>query len=258
MANIHLPIRSIFSPRALRPVILCPGRGGAFECHAGGHLVGGVVLEHIEDEALLDGLLHRVQVKRLQLLGDRVTPAEQLQGLRLRGGGEREVAQALVRVTVGRHRRQGILVSSWFLQVELLGVLGEVEHLPDGLRRTSRLGGVSFIGDDREPLPRQLLLVRRVLQRRQGIGEGLQGHSDDLCRPAGEYLRQPGGFRPTARFDGLEGPGDGLQLVDCVLKLTVKDLPVSDDEDGVKDLLAGLIVEGCQAVGGPSNRVGLA
>lgn len=56
-----------------------------------GDLVGGVVGEHVEDEPLLDGLLHRVQV---EWLGQRAAvrdAAEQFEGLGLRGGGEREV-----------------------------------------------------------------------------------------------------------------------------------------------------------------------
>src|SRR5699024_11303387 len=103
------------------------------------------------------GVLHRVPVNRLLRVGRGGAPSEQLQSVRLRGGGEREVAQPLAGIALSGHRRQGILVSSWFRQVKLLGVLGEVEHLPDGLRGTSRLRGVSFIGDDREPLSRQLL-----------------------------------------------------------------------------------------------------
>ena len=53
----------------------------------GPHLVGRIVAEHIKDEALLDGLPHRVGVE-----GDEVTVrgfgAEQAQGLALGGGGE--------------------------------------------------------------------------------------------------------------------------------------------------------------------------
>lgn len=51
-------------------------------------MVGRVVAEHIKDEALFDGLPHRVSIE-----GDEVTirgfGSEQAQGLALRGGGER-------------------------------------------------------------------------------------------------------------------------------------------------------------------------
>src|SRR5699024_6692119 len=44
--------------------------------YTGGHLEGGVVFEHIENKPLLNGLFHRVQVKRLQLLASRIAPAK--------------------------------------------------------------------------------------------------------------------------------------------------------------------------------------
>ena len=53
--------------------------------------VGRVVLEHVEDEALLNGLLHRVQVERdLVDLVPGLRSPEQLQRLALRGRGEGE------------------------------------------------------------------------------------------------------------------------------------------------------------------------
>ena len=55
----------------------------------------GVVLQNVQDEALLDGLLHRVAVECKvphRAVGLRVGLAEDLQRLVLRGGSEREVA----------------------------------------------------------------------------------------------------------------------------------------------------------------------
>ena len=54
--------------------------------------VGRVVREHVEDEALLDGLPHAVDVERLGLAA-RARAAEQLQRLALGRGGEGEEAQ---------------------------------------------------------------------------------------------------------------------------------------------------------------------
>ena len=54
-----------------------------------------VVRQHVQDEALLDRLLHGVAVKGVMpdgAVGLRVGRAEDLQRLVLRGGGEREVA----------------------------------------------------------------------------------------------------------------------------------------------------------------------
>ena len=54
-------------------------------------LVGRVVLEHIEDEAFLDGLPHAVEMERLGF-AVRSRPAENLQRLVLRRGREGEEA----------------------------------------------------------------------------------------------------------------------------------------------------------------------
>ena len=72
-----------------------------------GGAVGGVVLQHIEDETFLDGLAHGVQVERLGLVVGarrqcRIGRAtEQLQGLGLGRGGKGVVADALVGRTGG-------------------------------------------------------------------------------------------------------------------------------------------------------------
>ena len=69
-----------------------------------GGAVGGVVAQHIEDKTLLNGLAHRVKVKRLRLVAGagrqcRVGWAtEQLQGLGLGRGGKGVIANALVRL----------------------------------------------------------------------------------------------------------------------------------------------------------------
>ena len=67
-----------------------------------GQLVGRVVLQHVEDEAFLDGLPHRIDVERRGqvvrsggLAGVRAA-AEQLQRLGLGRGGEGDVGDAVV------------------------------------------------------------------------------------------------------------------------------------------------------------------
>ncbi len=57
-------------------------------------LVGGVALQHVEDETLLDSLPHAVKVERLEL-AVLTLPAEQLQGLGLRRSGEGEEGEVL-------------------------------------------------------------------------------------------------------------------------------------------------------------------
>ncbi|MDQ3462613.1 MAG: hypothetical protein M3471_06245, partial [Actinomycetota bacterium] len=60
--------------------------------------------QHVEDEALLDGLAHGVQVERLVAVGDRVVAAEQLERAGLGGGGEGEERQVRL-LAPGRHCR---------------------------------------------------------------------------------------------------------------------------------------------------------
>ena len=67
--------------------------------------VGQVIAQHVEDESLVDGLAHRVGVKRLPVAGLRVLAAEELESLVLGSCGEREIRQ--VRVLAPRQRRGG-------------------------------------------------------------------------------------------------------------------------------------------------------
>ena len=56
-------------------------------------LVRRVVREHVHDEALFDGLPHRVEVEGLVDLGLRIEAPEHLQRPALRSGGEGEVRE---------------------------------------------------------------------------------------------------------------------------------------------------------------------
>ena len=146
-------------------------------------LVRGVVAQHVEDEALLDGLLHRVQVERMRRAVDALVP-EQFQGLGLRGGGEREERQVL-RLRPGGHlRRQHVLGVDRAAVVEFVQLGGRQGRL-EPLGRFPGLRGVGLVGDDREVLALQVGLGADQLQ---GEGEGLDGDDDDL-RPAGAARR---------------------------------------------------------------------
>ncbi len=87
-----------------------------------GRTVGGVVLQHIEDEAFLNGLAHGIQVERLGLVirtrrQRRIGRAtEQLQGLGLGRSGKGVVADALV----GRAGGHGSIQQ--FLCTDLLSI----------------------------------------------------------------------------------------------------------------------------------------
>ena len=86
-------------------------------------LVGRVVLEHVEDEALLDGLAHGVEVEGLGLaVGPR--PAEDLQRLVLGRGREGEEADVGLPAPLGHgledfcpHSRAGSPQSAYFARL---------------------------------------------------------------------------------------------------------------------------------------------
>ena len=110
---------------------------------------GGVAAQHVEDEALLDGLLHRVRVERQVLDGAiwlRRGVAEQLEGLVLRRGREGEVAG------VGEHAvtvdETVYLVLEGVLVIVARLAVGGAEGCAHGRSGASALAGVGFVDDD--------------------------------------------------------------------------------------------------------------
>src|SRR5262249_17306145 len=126
-------------------------------------LVGKVIAQYVEDEALLDGLPHRVDVERLHLAGLRIAAAEQLQRLRLGRGGEREMRQ--VRVPAPGQRRGSEQVA---VGVDIVGA-EPAERLLQRVRRLTRLRRMRLVDDDRVPALTQLgdfiKYERKLLQR---------------------------------------------------------------------------------------------
>ena len=215
-------------------------------------LVGGVVAQHVEDEALLDGLLHRVQVERVRHAVDALVP-EQLQGLGLRGGGEREERQVLRLGPGGHLRRQHVLGVDGAAVLEIVqlgGRQGRLEPLGGfpGLRR------VGLVGDDREVLALQVGLGADQLQ---GEGEGLDGDDDDL-RPARQRVGQLLRLRPAQPGDVGDHPWGAVDLADRLLQLRIQHVAVGDHDDRVEHRLVGLVVQHRQPVRQPGDAVGLA
>ena len=160
----------------LRPVL-------AVVCEPERQLVRRVVLQHIEDEAFLDGLAHGIDVERLrQVVGagglGRVGPAaEQLQGLGLRGGREGDIGDTGVRPGTGSHLRgQNVFVADFPAVGQLVQLLGAQQLLQLG-RRFAGLAGMGFVGNHGKALA---LGGRQLLHLGQGEGEGLDGADDDL------------------------------------------------------------------------------
>jgi len=219
-------------------------------------LVGGVVGQHIEDEALLDGLLHGVQVKRLRpaaVVG--VGRAEQLQGLALRGRREGEERQVRLASAGGDGARQGILGGRHALQYQagvvglggrefLLGG-GVREHLLEVAGGVAGLRGVGLIDD------------HRVAARRQPVDlveherELLQRGDDDARLLAREGVGELAGVLVDAHHHAV----GVLELVHGVLQLPVEYPPVGDDHHLVEHRPVGRVVQTCEAVGQPGDGV---
>ena len=141
----------------------------------------GVVGQHIDDEALLDGLLHRVGVERSVPSGAvRVRDGlpEHLQRLVLRGRGERKVARVGQQL-LGFDDPVDLILDALLL----IAVLPTAECTGDRRRRLRALRGVGFIDHDREAAP--LVLCADVVE---DVGELLDRGDDDLLasrdRPA--------------------------------------------------------------------------
>ncbi len=202
-----------------------------------GHLVVGVVLQHIEDKALFDRLAHGVDVEGLGLVlfrwgqGRIGQAAEQLQGFRLGGRGKGEVAEVAAVAPGGDGGVEDIFRGEFHI---VGGVLGQQHlfQLPGGgagLRR------VRLVGDDRIAA---LLEADAVLDRLEHKGEGLDGDDDDRLRVL-QRLRQL--LRLGAVADVAVDPPDHaidvFELVDGVLQLIIEHGAVGDDDDRMELLV---------------------
>ena len=107
--------------------------------------VGGVVLHHVENETLLDGLPHGVEVKRLRQSARALAP-EQLQRLALGRGGEGEEAQVRLLPARLHHLVQPVFPIRFFLVV--LGLGRRAENRLQLPRRLAALAGMRLVHDD--------------------------------------------------------------------------------------------------------------
>ena len=203
----------------------------------------GVVRQHVQDEPLLDCLLHGVAVEGVvpdRAAGLRVRLAEDLQRLVLRGGGEREVAG--VREQLARlHQAVDVVLGGL-----LLGLFtGCPQRGRDGRRGAPTLAGVGLVDDDGETLP--ALLVADLVEDE---GELLNRRDDDLLAGLDEPAQVSGALRVPHRRADL-----GV-LLDGVADLPVEDAPVGDHDDRV-ECRSVVLRESDQLVGQPGDGVAL-
>ena len=182
------------------------------------------MLEHVEDEAFLDRLLHRVAVEGpvldLARLAGRL--AEDFQRLVLRRGGEGEIARVRQHLA-GLHaflegvvdRRLPGRPSASFIAADVLAALAGVGLVDDDGEFASAVLAADFVEDE---------------------GEFLDGRDDDLLAALDE----------PAQVAGMLGVADGRadlgELLDGVADLLVEDAAVGDDDDRVERLLVACAV----------------
>ena len=202
-----------------------------------------VVLQHIEDEALLDRLLHRVGVEGAVLdgaVGLRVRSPEDLQRLVLRRGREGEVAGVREQLA-GLHQAIDLILVS-LLFASLAG-FGECPR--DRGARLPALARVSLVDDDREPAP--ALLVADLVEDEREL---LDRRDDDLLAALDEPAQVAGTVGVTDRRSDL-----GV-LFDRGVNLLIEDDPVGDDDDRVENRRC-VFLKPDQLVRQPGDRIAL-
>ena len=180
-----------------------------------------VVLDDVHDEALLDGLLHRVAVERAvpdSTVRLRDALAEQFQRLALRRRGEREVARVPQQPARLHDAVDPVLVGLVLLDPSRLR-----ECTGHRRRRLATLAGVCLVDDDRKaPVP---LAVSDLVQDEREL---LHRRDDDLLPGLDEPLETARPVRFAHRSPDLR------VLANRVADLPVQNAAVGDHDDGVE------------------------
>ena len=216
-------------------------------------LVAGVVLQHVEDEAFLDGLAHRVHMEGLRHPVGFCLAAEQLQRLGLGRGGERDVGEArrtATRLHLRGEQRLGVHLAA---VLQCRPFLGRQQLLQLG-RRLAGLRAVRLVGNHREALA---LGRRQFLYRLQGEREGLDGADDDFLAVL-QCLGKLLALAAVLAGNGGHHAGSALEVEDGFLQLRVQHVAVADHQHAVEQLAVLYIVQVGQKVRAPRDGVGLA
>ena len=217
-------------------------------------LVGHIVLQYIKDKSFLDGLPHRVDMKRMER-AIFILCAELLQRFLLwcRGEGKKgEVLMAAVRYHLTGHTvlcvQQFIFCPALKLRVffqRVRGVRKSHLHLHSG---TTSLGGMCLIDDDRKAFPHGVIYL--IIDN----GELLQRRNNDTLPIIDCRFEILGRLLLIYRLDTAKGM---VKAGHRLLQLRVQITPVRDNDHRGKYRLIRRIVQRCQAVGRPGNRVRL-
>ena len=202
--------------------------------------VFGVILQYIQNETFLDGLLHGVDMESLPLTFG-VQATKELNGGRLRSGGK------------GEHGHIGLfavaldLVGDHVLHIAIKLLAGAQRHRNSGHILTGG-GGMGLVNDDGKPL------IFQPLHAVHDIRKLLDGSGNDFCVTV-EGNRQISGI--TFIVHHPDQPGFMFHAHNGFLELPVHYHTVGNDDDIVEDDLIVGIVERSQAVSQPSDGIGL-
>ena len=216
------------------------------------HVIGHVVLQHIQNKAFLDGLPHGIHMEGM-IFAVFIPLAKHLQRFVLGGGRKGEEGQVFMNPLGSQFIQQLVLIvfALGFLFILLLGIL--LQHfLGVGQRPfqlaggVAGLGGVGLVHNDRKPL---IAGAHFFVDNR----ELLEG-SDDDTRPGLNGLPELLGVL----VDLLHHARHMVELIDSVLQLTIQHPAVGNDDDRLEDFLVVVIVQAGEPVSQPGNGVRLA
>ena len=181
--------------------------------------------------------------------------AKQLQGFALRCRGKGKEGLILV-FTLTNHSVDILVgeiyvgfVNAFFLSVVLNSNADINQTAAQRLCRFAALPLVGLVHDDSK-LPTGELLNILI-----GKEELLNGADNDAFLVIQSFCKVAG---MLFIVDALQQAGNVLKAVDRVLELAVEHNTVGDNNNGIKDALVLVVMEGRQPIGDPSNRVGLA
>ena len=218
--------------------------------------VRGVVLQHVEDELLLDRLPHGVAVRGLPVT------AEHGERLVLRGGGEGKEAQVRLLAALGHAAEEFFHVFPAFLGRALAGFFPKLlaaQHFLEVGRRLAALRAVRLVDDDRatpgggRPRAGRPAFLGHLEQLARDERKFLQGGDDHRHRILKRFCELT-----RALVDPLHDAAPVFKLVDRVLELLIEHHAIGDHDDAVEDARVGGIVQEREPMRQPTDRVALA
>ena len=214
--------------------------------------IGHIILENIQNEILLNGLPHTVDVERMET-AILIFCAEQLQRFILWRSGEGKEGQVLVLPLNDDLLHQLVVWIKFFLSLALqLGILSQ-SLLGVRQRRfqleggAARLGGVGLIHDDGKATSCGLVHLP------EDHWELLQGSNNDPHPGVQSVPQILGGFIFPNRLHRAQRV---VKAGDSFLELGIQHCAVGDDYHTAEYGLVLPVVQRCQTVGRPSDRVG--